>query len=99
MITEVSSPSSNPCHQYNKTYYEMTVIDKQSLISESVTVMQVDIHPVGDEPDQHVIHVTPGVSHTTTVCEVPTKLKSGLCSRDEVLAPSDHLAQPSSWDA
>jgi hypothetical protein len=77
----------------------MTVTNKQSLISESVIVIQVDIHPVGDEPDQHVIRMTPGVSYTTTVYEVPTKLKLGLCSRDEVLAPSDHLAQPSSWDA
>jgi hypothetical protein len=32
---------------------------------------------------------SPGVSRMTTVSEVPTKSKSGLCSRDEVLVPSD----------
>jgi hypothetical protein len=67
----------------------MTATNKQSLISESVAVIQINIHPSGQEPDQHVIRVAPTVSRTTIVCEVPTKLKSGLCSRDEVLAPSD----------
>jgi hypothetical protein len=33
--------------------------------------------------------VTPGVSRTTIVREVPTKSKLGPCSQDEVLAPSD----------
>jgi hypothetical protein len=67
----------------------MTATDKLSLISESVMAIQIDIHPVGEEPDQRTIHVTPGVSRTTTLCEVPTKSKSGPCSRDEVLAASD----------
>jgi hypothetical protein len=62
--------------------------DNRSLISESVTAIRVDIHLVGEEPDQHEIRATPGVSRSTTICEVPTKLKSGPCSRDEVLAPS-----------
>jgi hypothetical protein len=31
----------------------------------------------------------PGVSRITTVCEVPTKSKPSLCSRDKVLSPSD----------
>jgi hypothetical protein len=67
----------------------MTVIDKWSLISESVVVTQIDIHPPSKEHDRHVIHVAPGVSRTITIGEVPTKSKSSLCSRDEVLAPGD----------
>jgi hypothetical protein len=63
--------------------------DKRSLISESVAAIRIDIHPAGEEPDQHVVRVAPEVSRTTTVGEVPTKSKSGLCSWDEVLAPSD----------
>jgi hypothetical protein len=64
-------------------------MDKQSLISVSVAVTQIDIHPAGEEPDQHNVRATPGVSRTTSFCEVPTKSKSGPYSRDEVLAPSD----------
>jgi hypothetical protein len=67
----------------------MTATDKRSLVSESVTVIQIDIHHAVEEPDQHVICVTPEVSCTTIACEVPIKLKSGLCSQDEILAPSD----------
>jgi hypothetical protein len=37
--------------------------DKLPLITESVTVTQIDIHPVGEEPDQHIIRLTPGGSH------------------------------------
>jgi hypothetical protein len=75
----------------------MTATDKQPLISESVKVTRIDIHLVGEEPDQHVVRVTHGISRMTTVCEVPTKLKLGLCSCDEVLAPGDRPARPSSW--
>jgi hypothetical protein len=50
-----------------QTYYEMTATDKQPLISESVTVTQIDIHPIGEEPNQHVIRATPEVSRMTTV--------------------------------
>jgi hypothetical protein len=67
----------------------MTTTDKRSLISESVAAIQIDIHAAWEEPDQHVVRMTPRVSRTTTVYEVPTKSKSGLCSWDEVLAPSD----------
>jgi hypothetical protein len=67
----------------------MSAIDTRSLISESVAATRIDIHPAGEEPDQHIVRATPGVSRTTTVCEVHTKSKSGLCSRDEVLATSD----------
>jgi hypothetical protein len=54
----------------------MTAMDKRSLISESVMVTRIDIHPAGEEPDRHIVHVAP-------------RSKSGLCSRDEVLAPND----------
>jgi hypothetical protein len=67
-------------------------MDKRSLISESVAASRIDIHPAGEEHDRHVILMTPGVSSTTTIDEVPTKLKSRLCFWDEVLAPSN--AQP-----
>jgi hypothetical protein len=63
--------------------------DKRSLISESIVVIQIDIHPAGEEPDRHVVHMAPGVSRTTTDGEVLTKSKLGLCSWDEVLVPSD----------
>jgi hypothetical protein len=42
-----------------------------------------------DDCNRQVVRVAPGDSHTTTVREVPTKSNSGLCSRDEVLAPSN----------
>jgi hypothetical protein len=64
-------------------------MDKQSLISESDVITRIDIHLIWEEPDQHVVRATPEVSRTTTVREVATKSKSGICSRDEVLAPSD----------
>jgi hypothetical protein len=70
--------------------------DKRSLISESVMVIRIGVHPRGEEPDQHVIHVAPWVSRTITICEVPTKSKLRLCYWDKVLAPSDHPARPSS---
>jgi hypothetical protein len=34
-----------------------------SLITDSVAVTQIDIQPAGEEPDQHVIRLTPGVPH------------------------------------
>jgi hypothetical protein len=71
--------------------------DKQSLISESVVMIQIGVHPAGDKPDQHVVRVAYRVSRTTIVREVPTKSNMSPYSRDEVLAPSDHLARPSSW--
>jgi hypothetical protein len=58
---------------------------------------RIDIHPAGEEPDQHIIHVALRVTHTTPVREVPTKSKSGPYSRDKVLTPNDRLARPSSW--
>jgi hypothetical protein len=62
---------------------------KQSLIYESVTATLIDIHPTWEEPGQHVVRVTPEVSHTTIVREIPTRSKSVPWSRDEVLAPSN----------
>jgi hypothetical protein len=51
--------------------------------------IQIGVHPAGEEPDQHIVRMTLGVSRTTTVREVPTNSKSAPCSRDEVLPPSD----------
>jgi hypothetical protein len=59
-----------------KIYYEMTATSKRPLIFESVAVIRIGIHPVEEEPDQHIIHVAPRVSRTTTFHEVPTRLKS-----------------------
>jgi hypothetical protein len=51
--------------------------DKRSLISESVTAIQIDIHPTWEEPGQHAIHLdSKSLSRITTICEVPTILKS-----------------------
>jgi hypothetical protein len=70
----------------------MAAMDKRSLISDSVTVIRIDIHPVRKEPDQHVVRVAPRVSCTITIHKVSTRSKSGLCSRDEILVPSDRSA-------
>jgi hypothetical protein len=67
----------------------MTATDKRSPISESITTTRIDIHLAGEELDRRVVRVAPRVSRTTTIGEVPTKLKSGLCSQDEVLDPSN----------
>jgi hypothetical protein len=72
-------------------------MSKRSLIFESVMAIQISVHPTAEEPNQHGIRVAPRVSRTTTVHEVPTKLKSSSCSRDEILAPSDRPTRPSSW--
>jgi hypothetical protein len=58
----------------------MIATDKQSLISESVIVTRIDIHPTGEEPDQHAVHVTLGVSRTTTI-------HKSLLSRNRVSSP------------
>jgi hypothetical protein len=60
-------------------------------------VIRIDIHHVGEGPDQHVIRVTPRVLCMTTVCEVPTKSKSGLYSWDEALAASDARPIHHAW--
>jgi hypothetical protein len=72
---------------------------KRSLISEGVAVIRIGVQPAGKEPDQYVVRLASRVSHMTTVRKVPTKSKLGPCSRDEVLAPSDRPARPSSWAA
>jgi hypothetical protein len=77
----------------------MTAMDKRSLISESITAIQIGVHSAREEPDQHIIRLTSWVSCTTTVHKVPIKLKLDPRSRDEVLAPSDRMARPSSWVA
>jgi hypothetical protein len=74
-------------------------MDKRSLISESVMMIQIGVHLAREEPNRHIIHVAPGVSRMTNTRKVPTKSNLGPCSRDEVLASSDSLARPSSWAA
>jgi hypothetical protein len=49
-------------------------------------VIQIGVHPTGEEPNQHIVHLASRVSRMKTICEVPTMLKLGPCSRDEVLA-------------
>jgi hypothetical protein len=43
----------NPLNQPSaiKTYYEMTVMSKRSLISESVMTIQISVHVTGEEPN------------------------------------------------
>jgi hypothetical protein len=65
----------------------------------SVTVIRIGVHLAAEKSNQHVVCLASRVSHMTTVHEVPTKLKLGPCSWDEVLPPSDHSARPSSWAA
>jgi hypothetical protein len=60
-------------------------------------MIQIGVYTAGEESDQHVIHVAPWVSRTTTIHKVPTRSKLELCSRNEVLAPNDRLTRPSSW--
>jgi hypothetical protein len=96
MININITTTSDPCHQNNKAYYEMTTTDKRSLISESVMVIQIGVQSVGEEHDQHVVHVASRVSCMTTIRKVPTKSKRGPSSWDEVLAPSDRPARSSS---
>jgi hypothetical protein len=71
--------TSNPS-TVHQTYYEMTTTDKMSLIIKSVMTTQIDIHPAGEEPDQHAVRTTHRVPRTTTICEVPTKSKLVPCS-------------------
>jgi hypothetical protein len=70
--------------------------DKRPLISESLAAIWIGVHPAGEEPDQHIIHVATHVSRMTTIHEVPTKSNLGPCSQDEVLACSDRTTLPSS---
>jgi hypothetical protein len=67
----------------------MTATDKRSLISDSVMVTQINIHHAGEEADQHAVRTTLEVSHTTTICEIPTNSKVDPCSQDKVMAPSN----------
>jgi hypothetical protein len=41
----------------------MIATSKLSLISESVTVIRIGVHPVGEELDQHVVQASPFRSH------------------------------------
>jgi hypothetical protein len=62
IMTISISISSNPS-TVHQTYYEMTATDKLPLITESVAVTRIDIHPAREEPNQHAIRLTPGGSH------------------------------------
>jgi hypothetical protein len=48
IIITISISNSSNSSTVHQTYYDMTATDKRSLISESVTVTQIDIHPVGE---------------------------------------------------
>jgi hypothetical protein len=72
-------------------------MSKRSLISESVAVIQIDIHPAGEEPDQHVVRMAPRVSRMKTFCKVPTRSKSGLYFQNKILILSDRPTRPSFW--
>jgi hypothetical protein len=50
----------------------MTVTDKSLLITESVTVTRIEIHPAGEEPDQHAI----------CWCNTPTTLGLSVVTPD-----------------
>jgi hypothetical protein len=63
----------------HQIYYKMTATDKWSLISESVAMTQIDILPVEEEPDQHVICTNTGISRTTTI-------RKSLLSQNQVSA-------------
>jgi hypothetical protein len=65
--------------------------DKWSLISESVTTIQICVHPTGKEPDPHVVRLASQVTRTSTVREVPTKSNLGPYSQDEILAPAQPI--------
>jgi hypothetical protein len=62
-------------------------------------MIRIGVYPTGEEPDQHIIRLASRVSYMTTVREVPTKSKLGPYYQDEVLAPNDRPARPSSCAA
>jgi hypothetical protein len=55
----------------------MTATDKLSLITESVAMTRIDIHPAGEESDQHVIRLTPKCSHIWQPFVSPYYVKIG----------------------
>jgi hypothetical protein len=63
----------------------------------SWSLLPIGVQPAGEEPD-NMSYVWPLGSHIwQAFCKVPTRLKSGSCSRNEVLVLSDHPTRPSSW--
>jgi hypothetical protein len=58
----------------------MTAMDRRSLISKSVVMIRIGVHPTGEEPDQHAVCVTSGLSRTTTI-------HKSLLNRNRVSAP------------
>jgi hypothetical protein len=71
----------------------MTAMDKLSLITESVTVTRIDIHPAGKNltnmPYAWLSEALTYDNHS----QVPTKSKLGTCSRDEVLPSASFSLQ------
>jgi hypothetical protein len=53
--------SMSKVSKYNN--HNNNVTGKLPLIIESVAVTRIDIHPTGEEPDQHAIRLTPRGSH------------------------------------
>jgi hypothetical protein len=47
-----------------KTYYKMTAMSKRPLIFESVVVIQIGVHPAGEEPNNtHRMRDPSGLTH------------------------------------
>jgi hypothetical protein len=63
IIIIISISNSSNLSTIHQIYYEMTATDKLPLISESVAVTRIDIHPAGKDADLHAIRLTPGGSH------------------------------------
>jgi hypothetical protein len=63
IIITISTSISSNSSTVHKTYYKMTMTDKLPLITKSVIVTWIDIHPAGEEPDQHALRLTPRGSH------------------------------------
>jgi hypothetical protein len=64
--------------------------NKLSLITESVAVTQIDIHPAGEEPEQHVIRLTPGGSHVWQPFASTYSVEIGLLLSGLSLGPRSH---------
>jgi hypothetical protein len=76
----------------------MTGTNKRSLISESVMMIQIDVHPAGDEPDQHNVRLASWVSRMTTVRE--SVLSQAWAPAPEMKSwPPGSSGWPSSWAA
>jgi hypothetical protein len=64
--------------------------DKLPLITESVVATRIDIQPVGEEPDQHTIHLTPRGSHVWQPFSSPYYVEIGPLLLGWSLGPRPH---------